>query len=324
MTDSLPAPPRYHQDGWTPDVQAVFLETLMTTGSVREAAYVVGKTPASAYRLRAHPGATAFKAEWLAAVAICVERVRETAIDRAFNGRVMPVMKDGVEIGEKLVFNDRLLIQLMRLYDAPAYHAERAAAAQAALVPAARQLTRDEMEVKLLEALDAIDRKAAECEAEEAAFALTDGTSARGSEGGCETLPIADSERDRAAEDARRARHGWTPGPVGETLKAGYLRNYCRVAAPPEPAATHDDSVAKESPKAGQAHLQGADGGPGATRSTADLAGSGWFPHPGGASVISVSETAPDNSGAHDYSVSSDTPPLSLKAGLRTGWRQSG
>lgn len=133
MTNPLPAPPRFHQDGWTPDVQSVFLETLMTTGSVREAAWVVGKTPASAYKLRAHPGAVAFKAEWLAAVAICVERVRETAIDRAFNGRVMPVMKDGREIGEKLVFNDRLLIQLIRLYDAPAYDAERAAAAQAAI-----------------------------------------------------------------------------------------------------------------------------------------------------------------------------------------------
>ncbi len=35
-------------------------------------------------------------------------------------------MKYGRKIGERHVINDRMLLSLMRLYDAPAYHADRA------------------------------------------------------------------------------------------------------------------------------------------------------------------------------------------------------
>jgi hypothetical protein len=156
MTNPLPAPARFHQDGWTPDVQTLFLDRLMTTGSIREAARACGKTASAAYKLREHPNGAAFKAAWLRAIGVCMERVRETAIDRAFNGRIMPILNAGMQIGEELVFNDRLLITLMRLYDAPAYHAKGAHAAQLALLPPTVPMSHDEIIATFEAAMDKV------------------------------------------------------------------------------------------------------------------------------------------------------------------------
>lgn len=123
---------RFHQDGWTPAARSLFLATLAATGSVREAARLVGKRPSSAYRLRDHANGAKFRADWARVIEGATERVRETALDRAFTGHSVPVFHRGNHVGDKTVFNDGLLIALMRYYDGPAYHAGLARDAEAA------------------------------------------------------------------------------------------------------------------------------------------------------------------------------------------------
>jgi hypothetical protein len=57
-----PAKPRF--DGWTPDRQLVFLETLARTRSVSAASISAGMSRESAYRLRRRAGAGLFAAAW--------------------------------------------------------------------------------------------------------------------------------------------------------------------------------------------------------------------------------------------------------------------
>ncbi len=55
---------RGRQDGWNPQVQCVFLAQLFLTGSVAMAAKRVGRSRASAYKLRRRHGAESFAAAW--------------------------------------------------------------------------------------------------------------------------------------------------------------------------------------------------------------------------------------------------------------------
>nr|MBA3243033.1 hypothetical protein [Acidobacteriota bacterium] len=59
-----PAAIRTRQDGWTADRQRNFIAALAETGCVSEACAEVGITARSAYRLREHPLAAAFRAAW--------------------------------------------------------------------------------------------------------------------------------------------------------------------------------------------------------------------------------------------------------------------
>lgn len=54
-------PVRYRHDGWTPDRQLAFIETLSGCGCVDEAARGVGMSRNSAYALRRRPDAQAFR-----------------------------------------------------------------------------------------------------------------------------------------------------------------------------------------------------------------------------------------------------------------------
>ena len=90
---------------------------------MREASRLVGKRPSSAYRLRDHANGAGFRADWARVIEGVTERVRETVLDRAFTGHSVPVFHRGNHVGDKTVFNDGLLIALMRYYDAPAYRA---------------------------------------------------------------------------------------------------------------------------------------------------------------------------------------------------------
>ena len=206
--------PRFHHDGWTPQVQAVFLDALTTTGSVREAARVCGKPPSSAYRLRAHTDGAAFKAGWTQALGVLMERVRETAIDRAYNGRIMPVLHEGMPIGEELVFNDRLLIALMRLYDAPAYHAERVRAAEVAMLPAAAAMTTAEVHARFEAAMEQVRL---ECAARDVVLAeLAQGDGARRADDG----ERADDGDLGVSKESLKADDGRVPGVAKESPKA--------------------------------------------------------------------------------------------------------
>lgn len=69
MPAFLPVPLRARADGWTAERQAAFLVALARTGSVAGAAREVGLSRASAYALRARPGAGSFAAVWDAVLA---------------------------------------------------------------------------------------------------------------------------------------------------------------------------------------------------------------------------------------------------------------
>jgi hypothetical protein len=55
-------------DGWTAERQAGFIAALADSGSVADAARMMGKGTASVYRLRKRPGAASFAAAWDAAL----------------------------------------------------------------------------------------------------------------------------------------------------------------------------------------------------------------------------------------------------------------
>jgi len=101
-------------DGWTPERQRGFIEALADIGSVRAAAHAVNMTPEGAYQLRRHPEAAEFRKAWEAALALGVQRLEDAAMDRALNGVEVPVYHFGAVVGTRRVYNDRLLMFLLR------------------------------------------------------------------------------------------------------------------------------------------------------------------------------------------------------------------
>lgn len=70
-----PRSPTPRHDGWTAARRAHFLLILARTESVTEACAAVGKSRASAYKLRRHPQGAAFAAAW-------DEAVRQRQVER--------------------------------------------------------------------------------------------------------------------------------------------------------------------------------------------------------------------------------------------------
>jgi hypothetical protein len=101
-------------DGWTPERQQGFIEALADYGSVRAAANSVGLAPEGAYRLRRQPGAEEFAAAWEAALDHGIRRIEDVAMDRALNGVEVPVYSYGKLVGTRVVYNDRLLMFMLR------------------------------------------------------------------------------------------------------------------------------------------------------------------------------------------------------------------
>ncbi len=101
-------------NGWKPDVQRAFIEALAETGSVSAACRRVNRSDHGAYLLRRHPEAESFRAAWNAALDIGMQRVEDTAMDRALNGVEVPVYSYGKLVGTRRVLNDRLLMFLLR------------------------------------------------------------------------------------------------------------------------------------------------------------------------------------------------------------------
>ncbi|MCL4673101.1 MAG: hypothetical protein KJZ64_09240 [Sphingomonadaceae bacterium] len=119
-------------NGWKPAVQQAFIEALADTGSVRAACRRVGRSDHGAYQLRRHPEAAEFRAAWDAALDHGVRRLEDLAMDRALNGVEVPVYSYGKLVGSRTVYNDRLLMFLLR-NRAPERFAEGRAKAMSAL-----------------------------------------------------------------------------------------------------------------------------------------------------------------------------------------------
>lgn len=101
-------------DGWTPERQRGFIEALAETGSPKHAARTVGMTPEGAYLLRRHPEGEEFRKAWEAALALGVQRLEDIALERAIHGIEVPVYSYGKLVGTRRVYNDALLMFLLR------------------------------------------------------------------------------------------------------------------------------------------------------------------------------------------------------------------
>jgi len=110
-----PVPRHYERfDGWTAERQRGFIEALADCGSVKAAAHAVNMAPEGAYLLRRHPDAGEFRKAWEAALKLGVQRLEDVAMERALNGVEVPVYHFGAVVGTRRVYNDRLLMFLLR------------------------------------------------------------------------------------------------------------------------------------------------------------------------------------------------------------------
>jgi hypothetical protein len=84
-------------DGWTPERQALFLETLAHSGQVSEACRAVGMSPTSAYLLRRRADGVAFALGWKAAVLLARHRLEDMLLEGAIAGlETVTSKEDGV------------------------------------------------------------------------------------------------------------------------------------------------------------------------------------------------------------------------------------
>jgi len=101
-------------NGWNPEVQRAFIEALADTGSVKGACRRVNRSEVGAYLLRRHPEAKEFRKAWQAALDLGVQKIEDVAMDRALNGVEVPVYSYGKLVGTRRIYNDRLLMFMLR------------------------------------------------------------------------------------------------------------------------------------------------------------------------------------------------------------------
>ena len=108
-----PVPRKRRHDGWTAERQRTFIQCLAETGCVRTACAEVGITARSAYRLREHPKAAGFRAAWDHATSLATVRLAAVAFDRAINGSVERIYRNGELFEERRRPSNRLLMWLL-------------------------------------------------------------------------------------------------------------------------------------------------------------------------------------------------------------------
>ena len=99
-----PSPPlsvalRARHDGWTPERQQRFLAALVALRSITAAAAVVGLSVRSAYNLRDHPAAAAFRAAWEAALTQPVVVPKPSRLDQALGRETVTRLRPGLGRG---------------------------------------------------------------------------------------------------------------------------------------------------------------------------------------------------------------------------------
>lgn len=102
---------------WHPHVQREFIRALARLGVVAAAARSVARSPRSAYRLRARPGAEGFAAAWDDAQAIAASRAWDAVVARGFGPIDRPVFHRGRQIGMRQHYDNRLLTSALFAQD---------------------------------------------------------------------------------------------------------------------------------------------------------------------------------------------------------------
>jgi len=128
----VPVRRRPRLDGWTEEKQRRFIEVLADTGLVAAAAKAVGMSRETAYRLKRSAHGAAFARAWDAARHHAGGLVEDIAFERAFEGVEHNVYDEyGEVVCTKRVYNDRLLMFLLRHLKPERYGAAPAPAASA-------------------------------------------------------------------------------------------------------------------------------------------------------------------------------------------------
>jgi hypothetical protein len=144
LADFSPVPRQCKRhDGWTPDRQKRFITALADLGSVKAAAHAVNMSPDGAYMLRRHPEADEFRQAWEAALALGVQRLEDVAMERALFGVEVPVFHFGAVVGTRRVYNDRLLMFLLRNRAPTRFAADSARNASASATSQLERLKRE-------------------------------------------------------------------------------------------------------------------------------------------------------------------------------------
>lgn len=108
-------------DAITPARKRRFIEALAATGSVSEAARQVGASRQSFYALRSTYEDEIFLAAWDRALAAATDILANVAYERAIDGVEEPVFWRGEIVGTRRRYNDRLLMQLLRVRNPSGY-----------------------------------------------------------------------------------------------------------------------------------------------------------------------------------------------------------
>jgi hypothetical protein len=247
---------RERHDGWTPERQRDFVEALADTGSVRAAAHAVNMAPEGAYQLRRHPEAQEFRKAWEAALRLGVQQLEDVAMDRARYGVEVPVYHFGAVVGTRRVYNDALLMFLLRNRAGGRFSADswqNADAATAAKLKRLREQWRKEWEEEKEknatppgEIRASIERKVAQMRARILAR--------ESEEQRCEspkTRALRAALQESIDEDVRLYRQGVLPAPDEDAEWEELDSPVAAVdAAPPEtPEPPHDAETAPPEPE---------------------------------------------------------------------------
>ncbi|MDH7640962.1 hypothetical protein [Sphingomonas oryzagri] len=108
-------------DAITPARKRRFIEVLAATGSVSEAARQVGASRQSFYALRSTYEDEIFLAAWDRALSAATDILANVAYERAIEGVEEPVFWRGELVGTRRRYNDRLLMQLLRVRNPSGY-----------------------------------------------------------------------------------------------------------------------------------------------------------------------------------------------------------
>jgi hypothetical protein len=104
---------RARRNGWSEEIQRLFIFALSRCGSVARAARAAGKSRRSAYHLLHSPGADDFARAWDAAIEEGIERVRADALQHALAGVFVPVFRRGKLVRVEHRRSDRLAVALL-------------------------------------------------------------------------------------------------------------------------------------------------------------------------------------------------------------------
>lgn len=129
---------------WSPEREAIFLETLAHTCSVKNAVRASGLSSAAIYRRR--DASDTFRAAWVQALREAYVRLETELLGRALNGVRKPVWHGGRRVGSVVEYSDRLALALLAQYRETCRGSAQAASPQA------------EARVVLIEALSRMNR----------------------------------------------------------------------------------------------------------------------------------------------------------------------